>query len=709
MNDPRSDASDDRWWDRLADWLGTPDGLRTARRFQRDGFFDPDNQEPTPEPPVLEGPQPISIWQPQEVEGEVVFTRPDPLAMGDHYATRKTIPARKNPSTRRICFFGESVAAGYLYAPHLTPAQVLDDQLRAVCGRGVYEVIDLARTNETLASLVATVDSAMQLEPDALVIFAGNNWTLLETPQVSPYVPSVRARQAYAGALQEAGVLGSIKRAARQVLYKVGAAMALIDEIARLASIPVVLVVPEVNLADWETRQPVVWLPGDGTARWYRHYEEALGRLDREDWAGAAASAQAMIALDGATCPSSWRLLVKAHQGAGDGEQAREACLAEVDSNQYATLCFLSAPQATMMAQGLQRRAARHHGFVLVDLPQIFAEYTGASLPGRRLFLDYCHLTVEGMTVAMAAVTAEMLRLFDDEGSDWQTLVRRLPEPSVTPEADATVRFGAAIHSAHRLLTVGSKAPLLEYWCREALRTSPGVEQAMVDFVAVRTARCPTVLTAAQQRNYASPYRLTFQHGWHYDYLDVDVIAAIAAVLEGRPAHAEIQGMLLALSVPPEGIDLAFPPFYLWEPLEQFYPDVMAFEDLTQRATHRAPWPITRFCLICDATQALDLTLTARLPTVEEMPLRPDEAVQVIINGQSAGVVNVGPRWGNETLRLDRRMLIAGINEVALHWPMPPVDGEAALKAAIDRLEQGLEADIHPVFGEVFSLMARPC
>ena len=426
MNDARSEDPRYRWWDRLADWLGTPEGLRTARMLQRDGFFDPDNPASPPDPPMPDGPQPISIWQPQQVDGDVVFTRPDPLAMGDHFAACQTIAARKDPATRRICFFGESVAAGYLYAPHLTPAQVLDDQLRAVRGGGAYEVVDLARTNETLPSLVATVDSALQLEPDALVIFAGNNWTLLETPQVSPYVPSVRARQAYAQALREAGILGPIDRAARQVLHKAGAAMALIDEIARLASVPVVLVVPEVNLADWETRQPVVWLPGDGTARWYRHYEEALDRLEREDWEGAAASAQAMIALDGATCPSSWRLLAKAHQGAGDGEQAREACRAEVDSNQYATLCFLSAPQATMMAQGLQRRAARHHGFATVDLPQIFAEYTGASLPGRRLFLDYCHLTVEGMKVAMASVTAEVLRVFGDDEPGWQALARRL-------------------------------------------------------------------------------------------------------------------------------------------------------------------------------------------------------------------------------------------------------------------------------------------
>ena len=698
-----------QWWEALAARLSTPEGLRTARRLQREGFFD--QEEPAAlfsEAPPSGGARPISIWQPCEIDGALVFERPDPLAMGDHYATRKRIVAQKDPSTRRICFFGESVAAGYLYAPHLTPALVLERQLRAVRGGEGYEVIDLARTNETLGALVTTVERAMQLEPDALVLFIGNNWTLLETPYVSSYVPSVQARQQYGLALHEAGVLGPIERAARQVLDKAAAALDRIGEIARAVSIPVVLIVPEVNLADWETRQPPVWLPGDATARWYRLYDEALGHLEREDWAGAATSAHALIDLDGATCPSSFRLLARAYEGAGDLAQAEAACRAEIDANQYATLCFLSAPQATQMAQALQRRAARQHGFAAIDLPKVFAEYTGSPMPGRRLFLDYCHLTIEGMQVAMAATTAEVVRLFGEDGGSWKALVRLLPAPSIAPEADATAKFGAAIHCAHRLSMVGERASLLAYWCRAALNASPGIEQAMLDFVAVRTAWCPAVLTEAQQRNYASPYRLTFQHGWHYDYLDADVIKAVYAVV-GPAAQAEIRRMLLARRLPSEGVDLVYPPFYLREPLEQFYPAVMAFEDLGQRATYRAPWPVSRFCLIDDATRDVELTLTARLPTIAGMSPRPKGSVAVMINGAEVDVVAVGARWSKATVRLARRMLREGINTLSLHWPLPSVPGEAALQAAAGQLELGREADVHPVFGEVFSLVATPC
>ena len=54
-------------------------------------------------------------------------------------------------------------------------------------------------------------------------------------------------------------------------------------------------------------------------------------------------------------------------------------------------------------------------------------------------------------------------------------------------------------------------------------------------------------------------------------------------------------------------------------------------------------------------------------------------------------------------------MLKEGINKVSLHWPMPSITGEAALAAAIARLERGLEADVDPIFGGIFALVAQPC
>jgi hypothetical protein len=687
-------------FDRLAELLATPDGLRTARLLQAAGRL---GNAPAPEPrPLPRPPEPISIWQPQEIGGEAVFVRPDPLPLGDHHAATKVLRPKKSLLPLRVAFFGESVAAGYLYAPHRTPAQVLEAQIRAAGGAENFEVIDLARTNETLPSLAETVRTSLQINPDLLVLFAGNNWNLLETPEVSPYAPSVAARQRYGLKLREDGIAGPIGLAAERLRQAAETAFGSIAEIAWAVGIPVVVVIPEVNLIDWETRQPPVWLSGDGTARWHALYAEAAERLDQEDFAGALGSSHTMRDLDGGDCASTWRLLARAHLGLGDLEATRQDCLAEIDAARYATLAFLSAPQATTAARELLREGARRHGFFAVDLRDVFSEHTGSDLPGRRLFLDYCHLTLEGIEVAMAAVAAQVLSLSGmlDEEQDWRRL--RLTTLPISPEAEATARFGAAIHTAHRLLATGSKRPILEHWCEAALDASPGIAGTMLDLVAARCAPCPAVLTAAQGRNLASPYRLTLQHGWRWDHLDADLIEALRAVLErrGHPAGERIDLLLLEhLAILEEGTEL-LDPVYLWEPLERFYPEVMDFEDLSRRATLRSPWPESSFCLICEGDVDVEIEMAVRLST--------SGPVRIAVNDRDLGVVDAGERWTRAALRIERRNLRRGLNRLTLRWPPPLMDGEVALQAAADRLESGIAADLHPVFGELFSIVARP-
>lgn len=617
--------------ERLAEVLATPDGLRTFRLLQSAGLLS------LPLPPALspsgERGNNISIW---EKQGDV-WVRPDPLPLGDHYATRKVLAKKEAELPLRVAFFGESVAAGYLYAPHVTPAQVLEGQL----GEG-FEVIDLARTNETLPSLAATVRASLQIQPDMLVIFAGNNWNLLETPEVSPYAPSVAARQRYAQALRE-GIEGPVRLAEKELRQVAEGAFEMIALIANTVKIPVIVVVPEVNLEDWETRQPVMRLPGDGVARWHAHYREG--------------NAQAMLELDGGTCPTTWRLL-------GNFQ-------AEVDSARYATLAFLSAPQATTQARELLRELSRRHGFTTVDL-------RGVLSPDRRSFLDYCHLTLEGIEKAMAAVAAEVVRLSGLPGP-----AEPPPPVRVPPEVEATARLGAAVHSAHRLLTSRRpKKQVLEAWCRDALRVCPKIESAMRDLLEARSAPVPAVLTAAQQRNLASPFRLLLQHGWRWDWLDADLLEAMADVL-GLP-----------LPTTPKGPDLE-----LWDPLERFFPEVMDLQDLPRRGTYRSPWPVSTFCLVADGTRDVHLELTARLPEGGQ------GVVQAAVNGRDVGTLPVGERWAKGSFRVPAAALRAGLNRVTLCWPdPPPVEGDP-FRTVLERLDLGLEADLHPVFGEVFSLV----
>jgi hypothetical protein len=209
------------------------------------------------------------------------------------------------------------------------------------------------------------------------------------------------------------------------------------------------------------------------------------------------------------------------------------------------------------------------------------------------------------------------------------------------------------------------------------------------------------VLTAAQQRNLASPYRLTLQHGWRWDHLDADLILAIRAVLErrGHDVTEIIDRLLLEhLAVRPEGTEL-LAPIYLWEPLERFFPEVMDLEDLPRRATLRSPWPETAFCLICEAEKDVEIEITLRLPFG-------DGTVRMVVNGEDAGILEGERRWRRTVVRIDHRLLRRGLNQLTLRWPMPAVRGEVAMADVLGRLEIGAEGDLHAVFGEVFSVVA---
>jgi hypothetical protein len=417
-----------------------------------------------------------------------------------------------------------------------------------------------------------------------------------------------------------------------------------------------------------------------------------------------------MLKLDGGSCPTAWRLLARARLARGDEAGAAEAARSEVDATAYSTLAFLAAPQAGREVQSLLRELARRHGFVCVDLPDLFATHTGSPLPGRRLFLDYCHLTAEGMQVAMAAVSAAVLDLSGmvESPPGWREVVAKDSMPGIGREAEATARLGAAIHGAHRLLTTGPKSAILEHWCAAALDASPGIATTLFDVVDARSAPCPAVLTAAQERNAASPYRLLLQHGWRWDHVDADVIAAIRTVL---PDYTdEIDRRLLAFRSVEEtgGTDLAAPPFFfLWEPLERFYPEVMSSEDRTAPAYLRCPWPETSFALLTAGDLDLDVDLTLRLPVSPGTAERTGD-VAVLVNDQPVGTVGATYRWSRSPLRIPGTALNRGLNRLTLVWPdPPPADGDP-LSAVVARLDQGLAADLHPVFGEVFTLRASP-
>jgi hypothetical protein len=121
----------------------------------------------------------------------------------------------------------------------------------------------------------------------------------------------------------------------------------------------------------------------------------------------------------------------------------------------------------------------------------------------------------------------------------------------------------------------------------------------------------------------------------------------------------------------------------------------------------RALWPTSTFFLVTAGGRDLLLDVTLRCPGPGGRE-HEGEPVEVSVNGAPAGTIQATGRWSRTALRVEARKLRRGLNRVSLSWPLPRHAGDLALHIAVQRLRQGLPADLYPVFGEVFSLVAGP-
>ena len=116
----------------------------------------------------------VGIWEAEDEAGGRSFVRVETGDPWHLWANVQKIPPKG--LSRRVVLIGESVARGYLYDPHFTPALALQKMMDAACESEEIEVVDLARNILVYEQLNELIPQALHLEPDALVIFAGNNW-----------------------------------------------------------------------------------------------------------------------------------------------------------------------------------------------------------------------------------------------------------------------------------------------------------------------------------------------------------------------------------------------------------------------------------------------------------------------------------------------------------------------------------------------------
>jgi hypothetical protein len=607
-----------------------------------------------------------------------------------------SVGAKRSLLPLRIAFLGESAAAGWLYAPEITPAKMLAAELERASGARVFEVIDLSAIDVAPDELLAIAEAALDLVPDLFVIFAGNNWPVrLPIGSGATLVDFQRAAEHWSGQ-GFAGVARSLLAATRALSERV---LERLSELFDQGSAQAILVVPEVNLLDWHRSRPVAWLGGDGVRAWHALAEEARSALREEDFGAAAAAAERMKELDAGANPTSHRLLAIARAGIGDVAGCRAACEAEVEARSFDN--YPSMPGATREIQSAIRLAAERHELALVDLPRLFTQAANGALPGRRFFLDYCHLTVEGMELAAKAIASGVLAVSDPET---RRAVASEPALQVPAALDARAKFLSGLCTAHWSgRETRSLAPL---WFDLALRASPGIAGEILTFLAGRAVPAELMgLSRAEQELDASG-EIASRRMRHALNVDAEVIEWLLDALERSTAgfHRSrlIEGLIDVHGANAEGVDLSAP-HYHHEPFAQL-PSALSALAPEPGLYLRALWQRFEHTLIAASTADLLLELTARLAPAEEA--RRGE-LRLELNQEFLAAVELDERWSKHRIAIDHRKLRHGFNRLGLIWPAAPANGDRALARVSDRWRNGMPADMHPTFGELLSLTAR--
>lgn len=581
---------------------------------------------------------------------------------------------------KRLLLLGESVARGFLYNPDFNPAKALEACVPAALGQPI-EIVDLAKTNLIGPQLTSLISTVPALQPDVLVLFAGNNWLLADK----------RDRFLEAAALREEGALGLKTRREQRLAAFVATLRRQLQELA--AQLPIVLVVPEINLADWrlDVKADAPWLPPGRNRRWLECRKAALSAFASHRFDEAAALAREMVDLDGGTAASGWTLLADCARETGDLTAARRYLEKARDAHLWDFTH--QTPRAVSVIQQALRDCELPGRISVVDLPSCFATWTGGELPGRRLFLDYCHLSAEGIRVAMAATALKVADLLDAGRvlPAIESLVNEIPPPS--PYIDATAHFAAALHSSYG----GQPTSFVSYLCHEAVRRSPEIAPVMREYLEVRTRRAPTWACAAFERlaSIATPF-LQLYILLNPKLFDPVLLPAIADALEknGLPSLAFLEELRK------EERSLTDRPRDLLDPYHR-----ASLEDLDwlEWPTHfrRAYSPTSRYPWVSRLPREVDFTLNCRRTGAAD----PGEC-QVRINDTCVTRLPLTHEWSTFRFSAPANLVRSGVNWLEIDWPLDLPSGEDEIEYVAREHEHGRFVPLLPVFAEISVLTA---
>jgi hypothetical protein len=680
----RATASTQRVYDGLAQLFFTADGSRALGLLNTLGREMNGNKPPVGTRGHVEKAR-VGIWKALDAGKDSRFKREE-SARSTLWADVDEIPSRGNK--KRVVLIGESVARGYFYDPYNTPARALEQIIGAACDSEA-EVIDLARSGIGLFELLELLQASVALNPDIIVIFAGNNW-------LNDVRSSWTESRELATTICESRCWSSVKSYFERKL--IGYTDGFLETVSSLSSktgIRSVVVIPEFNLRDWEDHAvDLPMLDPEELVAWRDAHSAATAAMSAKDFSSLAAAASRMIELDGGTMSSGLRALAECRLVSGDLACAR--ALFERARDSVLAFPTYRVPRCPSVVQRRMREGAQLLGIKVVDLPTVFRERNEKDLPGRSLFLDYCHMTWRGIDVAIAAIAEAILpELSATRAStvDWK---------AATSPPPANISAMASFLAAHHNYMWGQDREIVHYHCEAAISQSPSVINRMKEFVDFQT-RAAQVNLCSSFLSFTSSEEKALAHHLHSLRKDktaklmfIDTI--IEACQDAEPSLRAETDMLRVEEhnlVPEQPFSL-LDTYYLRDDTNT------QMDPKTRHGYHRSWLQQSHFFFVSKTASQIYIDITCRVPGASTE----DAKTIISINEIPVLSVQAGDRWTSGGGTVCASVLKSGVNSVCVSWPVVGRQLSGALEQVIDSIGDS-ERSFSAFYGELCCLSVR--
>ena len=652
------------------------------------------------------GLNPIGTWHPTYRNDEIIFIRQEQSDSIFWESTRQEIKQKKDKASRRVCVIGESAALGMFFSPQISPTSVLSSCLKqhSTCD---WDVIDLTRSCMNAGALIATSKAALQLGPDFIVILAGNNWF---SDVIFEHDAPFSKRHPFINILETEGPEGLISYYKKNIQKHAENILSNLNLIAESTKTQFIFAMPASNYADWERRSPIYWLENGRTSEWYELYHSAALALEKKEYREALTLGHKMYSIDGGYSATSNRIIANSLIALKCYDEAYNYCINETDySLMHDQLTsFPGTPSFLKTALILSNKNHIH----LIDLEKLFSEFLGGKILDNTLFVDYCHMTPEGFSVAMAPIASLLLSLDKQECIlPWKSFVEKNKVHSLDQFQLAISYFYVALYNCHfnEPVTYLANSEWAMKLFQKAVDYSSDLLHVMELYVRARSCYFGagfSLSSAGQELFQLINSPLDFPIAQSAPGVDRLTIEAICEILErnGRQGYALMaEYQLQYIKLLEEGVDLT-EPLYI-ERINSIVRLAVDHEISTRRKLpfFKSWWPRSYFNLVANANSDLELQITCRL----SQPDIKDKNVAILINNKPLTCITVTDKWKKHQLIIHKELLNSGFNSLAIEWPkLKQVDQQEIEKVA-ERYSVGLKVDLFPIFGEIFSLIVR--